>query len=203
MSYQLLDLDAVAEYLHLTREDVERRVKQNEIPHLKRGDRVVFSKDEIDLWASQRVLRLPEERLTDYHEKTTRATRELLPRQAILPDLIHPGFIDPAMWSKTRSSVLHQLVVLAEKTGRLNNPAVLLESLEARELLCSTGMPGGFALPHPRLHDPYLFESSFIIVGRTIQGIHFGAPDDEPTNLFSSSAAGKIASTCIRWPGSP
>jgi mannitol/fructose-specific phosphotransferase system IIA component (Ntr-type) len=29
-----------------------------------------------------------------------------------------------------------------------------------------------------------LFEKSFIVVGRPIQEIHFGAPDGEPTRLF-------------------
>jgi len=59
MSYQILSLEAVAEYLHLTPADIEHRVKYNEIPHEKRGSRIVFSKDEIDAWASQRLLRLP------------------------------------------------------------------------------------------------------------------------------------------------
>ena len=75
-------------------------------------------------------------------------------------------------------------MALAGATGRLNNPADLLASLEAREALCSTGMPGGFALPHPRVPDPYLFESSFIVLGRTVQEIFFGSPDGQPTSLF-------------------
>ncbi|MGD0413563.1 MAG: helix-turn-helix domain-containing protein, partial [Verrucomicrobiota bacterium] len=74
MAYQILSLDAVAEYLHLTAADIAQRVKCNEIPHEKRGRRVVFSKDEIDLWASQRLLRLPGRRLTEYHRETTRGT---------------------------------------------------------------------------------------------------------------------------------
>jgi len=98
--------------------------------------------------------------------------------------MIQPGFISPALPAKTKSSVLHELVALAGKTGRLNNPQDLLASLEAREALCSTGMPGGFALLHPRVPDPYLFESSFIVLGRTVQDIYFGAPDAQPTNLF-------------------
>jgi mannitol/fructose-specific phosphotransferase system IIA component (Ntr-type) len=184
MPYQILSLDAVAEYLHLTPADVAQRVKCNEIPHEKRGRRIVFSKDKIDLWASQRLLRLPGQRLAEYHQKSTRGTREILPRQTLLPEMIQPGFIAPALPAKTKSSVLHELVGLAGATGRLNNPADLLASLEAREILCSTGMPGGFALPHPRVPDPYLFEASFIVLGRTVQEIHFGAPDGQPTNLF-------------------
>jgi PTS system nitrogen regulatory IIA component len=184
MSHQVLNLEEVAEYLHLTPEDVAQRVKDNEIPHEMRGHRVVFSKDEIDQWASQRVLRLPSQRLTAYHRKSTLDTREIFPHQTLLPEMILPGFISPAMPAKTKSSVLHELVNLAETTGRLNNPVDLVASLEAREALCSTGMPGGFALPHPRVPDPYLFEASFIALGRTVQEIHFGAPDGKPTKLF-------------------
>ena len=184
MSYQILTLEAVAEYLHLTADDVAERVKRNEIPHQKRGRRIVFSKEEIDLWASQRLLRLPDQRLTEYHQKSTRATREMLPRQSLLPERIQPGFIAPALPAKTKSSVLREMAALAGTTGRLNNPQELLASLEAREALCSTGMPGGFALLHPRVPDPYLFESSFIVLGRTVQEIYFGAPDGQPTDLF-------------------
>jgi len=184
MPYQILSLDAVAEYLHLTPDDIAQRVKCNEIPHEKRGRRIVFSKDEIDLWASQRLLRLSDERLTEYHRKSTHAIREILPRQALLPDMIQPGSIAPALRAKTKASVLHALVALAATTGQVSNAQDLAASLEAREALCSTGMPGGFALPHPRVPDPYLFESSFIVLGRTVQEIHFGAPDARPTNLF-------------------
>jgi len=184
MSYQVLSLEAAAEYLHLAPADIMQRVKYNEIPHEKRGQRVVFSKDEIDLWASQRLLRLQDQRLTEYHEKSTRGTRRILPRQAILPEMVLPSFVAPALKAKTKSSVLHELVAVAGTTGRLINAEDLLASLEAREALCSTGMPGGFALPHPRIPDPYLFESSFIVLGRTLQEIHFGAPDGQPTSLF-------------------
>lgn len=184
MPFRLLNLEAVAEYLHLTPQDVERRVKDREIPFEKRGDRIVFRKSEIDAWASQRILGFSSQRLADYHQKSTRHTRKILPHETILPEMLQVGAIASAMSSKTKASVLRDLVVLAEKTGHLNDPKSLLASLEAREELCSTGVPGGFALPHPRAHEPYLFDTSFIVVGRPIQEIHFGSPDGQPTYLF-------------------
>jgi PTS system nitrogen regulatory IIA component len=184
MPYQLFSLEEAASYLNLTSADVEERVKDREIPFEKRGGRVVFSKRDIDAWASQRILGLPEQRLEEYHQKSTRGTREFLPHEAILPEMLDRGAVNSAMTSKTKSSVLRDLVALAEKTGQLADPKELLESLEAREELCSTGLPGGLAIPHPRFHQPYLFESSFIVVGRPIQEIHFGAPDGEPTDLI-------------------
>jgi PTS system nitrogen regulatory IIA component len=184
MPFQLLNLDGVANYLHLTPADIEQRVKNREIPFEKRGNRIVFRQSEIDAWASQRILGLSGQQLAVYHQKSTSQTRKNLPHETILPELLQPGAIASAMTSKTKASVLRDLVALAEKTGNLCDPKALLASLEAREKLCSTAVPGGFALPHPRAHEPYLFVTSFIVVGRPIQEIHCGAPDGQPTHLF-------------------
>jgi PTS system nitrogen regulatory IIA component len=184
MPYQLLNVEEVARYLHLAGADVERRVKDGEIPFEKRGGRIVFKKHDIDAWASQRILSLTEQRLEEYHRKSTHGTREFLPHEAILAEMLDRGAVNSAMTSKTKGSVLRDLVALAEKTGQLTDPKELLESLETREELCSTALPGGLAIPHPRFHEPYLFESSFVVVGRPIQEIHFGAPDGQPTDLI-------------------
>ena len=184
MPFRLLSLDEVADYLHLTPADIQQRVKNREIPFEKRGERIVFRKREIDEWASQRILGFPSQPLAAYHQKSTQHARKVLSQEAILPEMLDSGAIAPAMSSKTRASVLRDLVALAETTGHLYDPQALLASVEAREELCSTAMPGGFALPHPRFHQPDLFETSLLVVGRPIQEIHFGSPDGKPTRLF-------------------
>jgi PTS system nitrogen regulatory IIA component len=184
MPFQMLNVDAVANYLHLTPEDVEQRVKDHEIPFEKRGGRVMFRKSDIDAWASRRILGASSPRLAVYHQQSTLNTRRVLSHDAMLPEMLAAGAVASAMTSKTRASVLRDLVALADKTGALNDPKMLIESLEAREELCSTAVPGGFALPHPRAQEPYLFETSFLVVGRPVQEIHFGSPDGEPTRLF-------------------
>ncbi len=184
MPFRILNLEEVADYLHLSVADIEQRVKDRVIPFEYRGDRVVFHKGRIDAWASQRILGFSGEGLNAYHQKSTRFTEKILPREAILPEMLKAGAVASAMTSKTKGSLLRDLVELGEKTGHLCDPKTLLASLEEREDLCSTALPGGFALPHPRMHDPYLFDASFIVVGRTIQEIHFGASDGEPTHLF-------------------
>lgn len=184
MPYRLLNIEEVADYLHLPVAEVARRVKEHEIPFEKRGTRVVFRKSEIDMWASKEILGLADRPLADYHQKSTQGTRNSLPQQVLLPQMLARGAMDSAMKAKTRASLLRELVALADKTGQICDAKELLASLEARELLCSTAVPGGLALPHPRFHDPYLFESSFLVVGRPIQEIHFGAPDGCPTTLF-------------------
>ena len=127
---------------------------------------------------------MPSERLTEYHRKATLEVREFRPHQALLPEMIEPKCIAPALPARTKASVLRELVNLARSSGRLNDAPSLIRSLEEREALCSTGMPGGFAVPHPRVPDPYLCESSVIVLGRTSHQIPFGAPDGRGTDLF-------------------
>jgi PTS system nitrogen regulatory IIA component len=184
MPFRELNVEEVAQYLHLSRADVELLVKRAEIPHEKRGGRQVFRRREIDEWASQRILGFGEKRLHEYHAKTTQSTRQQLGSEALMPLLVKPAHIAPAMAAKTRASVLRELVALADSTGFLMDPPELLKSLEERETLCPTGLPGGMAIPHPRHHQPFLFSESFIILGRCLQEIPFGAPDGQRTDLF-------------------
>ncbi|HOX01696.1 MAG TPA: PTS sugar transporter subunit IIA [Candidatus Paceibacterota bacterium] len=184
MPYRTYGLDEIARYLHLSRGDVEHLVKNQEIPFEKHGNRLVFQKVAIDSWASRRILGLEGKQLADYHQKSSRAVREVFKDQALLPDQLQPGFIDPALPAKTKGSVLREMALLAGRTGRVNDPEALLEELRFRENLCSTGLPGGVALLHPRRPESYMFDAPFIVLGRTVQQIPFGAPDGEATDLF-------------------
>ena len=184
MPYRTFNLEEAARYLHLERPDLERLVKNQDIPFERHGERVVFRKVELDSWVSPRILGLEGRRLTEYHQKTSQAARQLLSHEAILPDMIQPQFIEPNLPAKTKASVLREMAALAQRTGRVCDPAGLLAGLEAREKLCSTGLPGGLALLHTRVPEAYLFEAAFIVLGRTTQEIPFGAPDGRPTDLF-------------------
>jgi len=177
-------VEEVARYLHLNRADVERLAKDHLIPFEWRGGRIVFRKIAIDSWASPRILGLQGSRLVDYHRKTSTGTREVLPPGPVLPQLIRPQFIDPALPAKTKPSVLREMSTLAQKTGQVWDAPGLLAGLEQREELSSTGLPGGLALLHTREQESFLFESLFIVLGRTVQQIPFGASDGRPTDLF-------------------
>jgi len=184
MPYRTFGIDEVARYLHLSRADLERLVKDQDIPFEKHGGRLVFRKVQIDAWASQRILGLEGRRLAEYHQQSSNDAREIVPNEAIMPERIRPEFIDPALAAKTKASVLREMAALAERTGRVCDPQALRQGLVAREELCSTGIPGGLALLHVRDPESYLFEAAFLALGRTVQQIPFGAPDGQPTNLF-------------------
>lgn len=184
MPYRLFTLSEVAEYLHLSKADVERLVRRDEIPVERQGARIMFRKNDVDAWGSQRILGFSNDRLRDYHQGSSTKAHHLSQRHAIVSELLRPKFIQPAMTSRTKPSVLRDMVALAEKTGLAYDPAGLLRSLKEREEMCSTALPGGIALLHPRHHEPYRFEDSFIAFGRTPSPIPFGSPDGHRTDLF-------------------
>lgn len=184
MPYRTFGADEVARYLHLSRADLDRLVKDQDIPFSRHGDRLVFRKVEIDAWASQRILGMEGRRLTEYHQKSSDSTRQITANEAMMPEMVQSGFIDPALPAKTKASVLREMANLAKATGHVSDLQALREGLEAREELCSTGVPGGLALLHARDPESYWFDSPFLALGRTIQQIPFGAPDGRPTDLF-------------------
>ncbi|MFA5042710.1 MAG: PTS sugar transporter subunit IIA [Kiritimatiellia bacterium] len=181
MPYRTFNLNEAAEYLHLARADLETMVQRREIPVETQRQRLVFRKKEIDAWASQRILGLSPQRLTTYHKQTSALTRD---RALVVTTLVRPEVIDPALPSKTKASVLRDMVALADRTGLLCNPHDFLQSLVEREHLCSTALSDGIALLHPRNHDPYVVMNSFIGIGRAIHPVPFGAPDGNRTDLF-------------------
>ncbi len=184
MPYRIFDIAEVGRYLHLAMADVERLVQNQDIPFEKRGNRLVFRKVDIDAWASQRILGLESGRLASYHAKTSTDAAAFLPTQALMPELIKSQFINQDLPARTKASVVREMAALAASTNRVNDPKGLVASIEGREELCSTGLPGGLALLHPRYPDPNLIESPFVVVGRTFHGIPFGAPDGRTTDLF-------------------
>src|SRR5690606_1725881 len=57
-------------------------------------------------------------------------------------------------------------------------------ALVEREALASTAMEGGVAFLHTRSRDTERVSRPFVIVGRSYDGVQFGAPDGKPTFLF-------------------
>ena len=184
MPYRTFNVNEAAAYLHLARADLETMVQRREIPVETQGHRLVFRKKEIDAWASQRILGLSHKRLTTYHKRTSALTRHLPHQSLIVTALVRPEAIEPALTSKTKSSVLRDMVALADRTGLVCNPRDFLQSLIERENLCSTALSDGIALLHPRNHDPYMVVNSFVSIGRAIHPVPFGAPDGKRTDLF-------------------
>jgi PTS system nitrogen regulatory IIA component len=184
MPFRSLSLDETAVYLHLPSKMVEQYVRSGEIPHEMRGNRPVFLRAELDAWASQRILGMNERRLREYHAGGVQRLGLAGDEEALMPVLIQEEYINADLAAKTRRSVMDEMVDLAAETGRVNDPDELRASVHAREDQYPTALPGGLALLHCRNHLEYRFEGSFLMLGRSVQGIPFSAPDGRNTRFF-------------------
>lgn len=182
MPYTPFSLIEVAEYLQVPPAEVELWARRGEIPCERRGDRFVFRRGDVELWASCRLLEGEDRWARDYHSRSVRAQGGT--PMPILPDLINRDRINTNLSCRTRASVIRDMVDLADSTGLLNYADDLRAQIEARESESSTALAGGIALLHPGRRDPYLIEDSFLVFGRTIQTIPFGSPDGKGTDLF-------------------
>lgn len=183
MSEKHLSLSDLAVYLHVEPIQISRLVRQGEIPFAGTVEAPVFDRDEIDGWASRRILGMNNRRLADYHAASEKPVKGVSDTFTIC-DMLSEERVVLGLPSKTKASVLSDVTAIADDAGLLYDPRDLLLSLRAREELCSTGLDNGVAIIHPQHHDPYLATESFIIFARTAHPVHFGAPDGKPTDLF-------------------
>jgi PTS system nitrogen regulatory IIA component len=86
--------------------------------------------------------------------------------------------------AKAKAGIIRDMTDLAARTGAVYDAEALFRELVAREEVASTAVGRSMALLHPRFHDPYLFEESFIAYGRSERPIFFGARDGEATRHF-------------------
>ena len=91
MPYKTFSIDEVARYLHLTVAAVEELVKRREIPCVRQGSRLVFTRSEIDAWASRRILGMTANGVETYHKEATAKVHDLSPGHAIVPELLSPA----------------------------------------------------------------------------------------------------------------
>ena len=92
--------------------------------------------------------------------------------------------IDLSIAAKAKAGIVRDMADLAEATGLVYDPEGLFKALMSREEAASTAVGAGAAFLHPRFHDPYLFEESFVAYGRSERPIFFGAPDGAGTRHF-------------------
>ena len=164
--------------------DLRHFAQRGEVASVKRGDMYFFEHRELDEWAQRRLMVLNEKTLTAEHKVAMIERRRNDGHDFHVADLLRPETIAPALTAKGRAGVLRDMTDFADSTGLLYDPETLFAELSAREEVASTAAGGGVAFLHPRYHDPYLFQETFLALGRTVRPVFFGSQDGEGTDLF-------------------
>ena len=81
----------------------------------------------------------------------------------------------------TREDILHEMVGHLNGAGQITDSNRLVEILLDREMLGSTGIGNGVAIPHGRLEG---LKEILLVFGRSVEGIQWEAHDGQPVNLF-------------------
>ena len=120
---------------------------------------------------------MAESALTDRRRRATQETFSIA-------DLFPPSGITLDLRAKAKAGAIRDMTDLAVATGLVYDDEGLYAELVAREDAAPTAVGMGAAFLHPRYHDPYFFEETFIGYGRAQRPIFFGAPDGEGTRHF-------------------
>jgi PTS system nitrogen regulatory IIA component len=97
----------------------------------------------------------------------------------LLTDLVAPNAIIPALRVNSKKQLLQELAAkAAELSGQ--SERTILETLQQRERLGSTGVGDGVAIPHGKL--PKLAKL-FGVFARLERGVDFEALDSQPVDL--------------------
>ncbi|MCA1807998.1 MAG: cation:proton antiporter [Kiritimatiellia bacterium] len=99
---------------------------------------------------------------------------------------ISPARIAPNLQAGDRDAVLDELLNLLLRQGCISKKAPIMEALLERENTFSTGLPGGFAMPHARTNQ---VEKIVCAVGVSRGGIDFNAMDGKPSHIFALELA--------------
>lgn len=170
---QLLTMHELASYLHLDEATVNKLVMAGKIPSLQVDRQWRFKRSSIDAWIEEQLVG-DEENFADVPDGMKLPLEDLLPDQAIIP----------ALRAKNPMSVIEELAARAYVNGWLLDKPWFVGAVVERESLASTAMEGGVAFLHTRAKDKGKIGRPFVVVGRSWEGIDFGAPDGGPTYLF-------------------
>ena len=183
MQYTTLTTEEAAAYLHLDLRQLNKLIQRREIPYETIRGQITFRKNHLRDWSTTRILAFKENHLHDFHTQAHK-TQEPDRHQAFLSSYINPDYCIDYIPVKSKAKILNYLADQAFDTGCVCDAGELQSLLHEREELCPTGLEGGVAMPHTRVHSEYLFLENFLIIGRIPGGVPFGAIDNKKTDLF-------------------
>ena len=184
MSHEMLSLERAAEHVHLEPNDLKHVAQRGEIGAQRRGDDWYFDHATLDEWAQRNLLAATPKELKSQHRAMMDENRRAHQEGWGVADLFRAEAIDLSVAAKAKAGLLRDMTDLAERSGLVYDVDGLFKELEAREAAASTAIGEGVALLHPRFHDPYMFEETFVAYGRSERPVFFGAPDGEGTRHF-------------------
>lgn len=100
---------------------------------------------------------------------------------ATVRDLLRGDNIIEALKATDKEGVLREFALQLKGTGRITNDDELVHVLMEREMLGTTGIGDGVAIPHARVRS---IPDMIMAFGRSTHGVEYQAVDGKPVHLF-------------------
>jgi PTS system nitrogen regulatory IIA component len=170
---QMMTMHELATYLHLDETTVGKLVSAGKLPAIQVDRQWRFKRTAVDAWVQDQLVG-DDENFVDVPDGMKLPLEDLLPDQAIIPNLR----------ANSPIGVIEELAARAYTNSWLADKPWFVGAVVERESLASTAMEGGVAFLHTRAKDKGKIARPFMIVGRSWEGIEFGAADGNRTYLF-------------------
>ncbi len=181
---QMLNLKQAAEHVHMDPNELRHVAQRGEIPSSQHGGDYWFEHRVLDEWAQRNLLAASAREQARQHKSMLEGNRRSNRSEWRIWRLLREEGIMLGVAGKAKAGILRDMTDLADATGLVYDSDALFKELMAREAIASTAVGAGAAFLHPRFHDPYIFEDSFIAYGRSERPIFFGAADGQGTRHF-------------------
>ncbi len=176
-----LDVARLAEYLHLTPDQVTRMATRGKLPGRKVGGQWRFSEAEIHHWLEERIGASEGEELDRVQRVLDRAAGEVVDRP--IHELCTIESIAVPLNARTRGSVIRSMCDLAARSGLMWDAPAMAEAVKAREQMHPTALAGGVALMHPRRPQTSILADSVVALAICPSPIPF-ADQGHLTDIF-------------------
>ncbi|MGA2796667.1 MAG: PTS sugar transporter subunit IIA [Thermoguttaceae bacterium] len=183
MPYSDFDLETLAQYLHLTPQQVIKLAERGHLPGRKIGGEWKFARPDIHQWFENRIGLSDEEELVRVESVLQQSAPLENEGEIRISELLPVEAIAVPLFARTRSAVIDGMVDLAAGTGWLWDPKAMADAVRSREEMHPTALENGVALMHPRRPMPKILAQPFLALGCTLSGIPFGS-DCPLTDVF-------------------
>ena len=181
---QMLNLRQAAEHVHIEANELKHVAQRGEIAFDIHGGDYWFEHRALDEWAQRNLLASTAREQVRQHKSMAEEDRRANRSDWRLWSLFREEGVLLGVPGKAKAGILRDMTDLADATGLVYDPDALFKELVAREEIASTAVGEGAAFLHPRFHDPYIFQDTFVAYGRSERPVFFGATDGQGTHHF-------------------
>jgi len=175
------DIQTLAELLQVPVSRISRMADRGRIPGRKVAGQWRFTRAELHHWVEETI---GASNLNDLSKIEKWLQQNAETAEARVSKWLRPETIACPLDARTRPSVIQQMVDLVANTGLLWDGPKMKQAVRDREHLHPTALDNGVALLHPRRPLASILAEPVLALGRTNQGVAFGGPRGELTDIF-------------------